>query len=183
MEKTEKTNKKKKNTNKGSYIFLAVMVIAYVVLYIVSPDKTLDALLYVLNIIKEILPILLMVYVFMLAFSFINEKKLRATIEKAPMALKYVLMGALGTLSHGPIYAWYPFLKDLNEKGLSQGTVGTFLYARGIKLTLLPMLVSFFNLKYVIVLTITLFIFSLMEGILLDLRIRKGMDQNPSPYE
>ncbi len=165
----DKKGQQKKGSNKKSLIFFGVMVIIYVVLYFISPDKTLNSIKYVLNIIKEILPILILVYIFMLGFAFINEQKLKASIEKAPMAIKYMLMSALGTLSHGPIYAWYPFLKELNKKGLSKGAMGTFLYARGIKLTLLPMLVSFFDLKFAVILTITTLLFSIIEGIIIDL--------------
>jgi uncharacterized membrane protein YraQ (UPF0718 family) len=60
-------------------------------------------------------------------------------------------------------------LKDLRKKGLSQGTIATFLYARGIKLTLLPMLVSFFDLKFAIILTVTTFVFAIIEGLIIDL--------------
>lgn len=167
--KQEKQGQKNKKSNKNSLIFLGVMVAMYILLFIASPDKTMGAIQYVSKIFKEIIPILILVYVFMVGFAFINEKKLKKTIESAPAALKYTLMGALGTLSHGPIYAWYPFLKELNKKGLSKGTMGTFLYARGIKLTLLPMLISFFDLKFVVILTITTFIFSILEGLIIDL--------------
>jgi uncharacterized membrane protein YraQ (UPF0718 family) len=126
-------------------------------------------LAYVGKIIIEILPILVFVYVFMVVFNFIDEKKMKAKIDGAPNGMKYLLMGGLGTLSHGPIYAWYPLLKDLKKKGLSQGTIATFLYARGIKLTLLPMLVSFFDLKFAIILTVTTFVFAIIEGLIIDL--------------
>lgn len=165
-------NKKKKNS-KISYFFMGIMIMVYIVLYLILPDKTSEAVKYVLNIFKEILPILLFVYIFMLIFSLINENKLKTLIEKAPKTVKYLLMSALGTVSHGPIYAWYPFLNDLHKKGLSKGTVGTFLYARGIKITLLPMLVYFFDLKYVVILTVTTIFFSLIEGIIIDLTCKK----------
>ena len=169
--KKEKENKNKaqKKSSKKSLIFLGIMILIYVILYFLYPEKTFNAILYVIEIIKEILPILLFVYVFMVAFAFINEKKLKEYIQKAPMFVKYILLSLLGTLSHGPIYAWYPLLKELNQKGISKGAIGTFLYSRGIKLTLLPMLVSFFDLKYAIILTITTLIFSLIEGIVIDL--------------
>ena len=164
-----KKPKQKKTSNKKSLVFFVIMIVIYIILYFIYPEKTLNSLKYVFNIIKEILPILLLVYIFMLGFAFINEQKLKTYIEKAPMALKYLLMSALGTLSHGPIYAWYPFLKELNKKGLSMGTMGTFLYSRGIKLVLLPMLVSFFDIKYAIILTVTTLVFSIIEGIIIDL--------------
>ena len=155
-----------------SHWFLILMVVSYVVLYLTSPAKTDSAIQYVLSIFKELIPILVLVYVFMFLFSLINEKKMRKYIENAPMALKYVLMSILGTLSHGPIYAWYPLLKDFNEKGLSLGPISTFLYSRGIKLTLIPMLISFFDLKYAIILTVTTLVFSIVEGIIIEASYR-----------
>ncbi|MCK5812468.1 MAG: hypothetical protein KAG94_06180 [Clostridiales bacterium] len=166
-QKGQKGQKKKKNS-KIPLIFLGVMVLTYIGLYFIDSIKTVAALNYVIGIVLEILPILLIVYVIMVLFSLLDEKKLKQTIEKAPKLLKYILMSILGTISHGPIYAWYPFLKDLNEKGLSKGPIGTFLYSRGIKLTLIPMLVSFFDVKFVVILTITTLIFSVFEGFLID---------------
>ncbi len=163
----QKGQQKKKSSN-TSLIFLGVVVLSYIVLYFIDSVKTIAAINYVIAIILEIIPILLIVYVIMVIFSLLDEKKLKKAIDKAPKLLKYVLMSILGTISHGPIYAWYPFLKDLNEKGLSRGPIGTFLYSRGIKLTLIPMLVSFFDLKFVIILTITTLVFSVFEGFLID---------------
>ncbi len=160
--------KKVKKTNTSLY-FLLVMVVLYIVLWFVDLNKTQAASEYVFDIIVDIAPILLLVYVFMVALSFLNEKKLKKTIEKSSSLLKYIMMSVLGTLSHGPIYAWYPFLKDLNEKGISKGNVTAFLYARGIKLTLLPMLVAFFDFKFALVLTIVTFLFAILQGLLMDL--------------
>jgi uncharacterized membrane protein YraQ (UPF0718 family) len=160
---------KNKPKSKKNIYFLISMVIIYIILGIFDFDKTMDAFKYALNIIITVIPILLFVYVFMVAMSFLNEKKLRKTIVQSPTILKYVLMSILGTLSHGPIYAWYPFLQELNKKGVSKGNVSSFLYARGIKLTLLPMLISFFDLKFAIILTIITFLFSIIQGLLIDL--------------
>lgn len=161
--------KKKIKQSKGSLYFLVVMLIVYFILLMIDSNKTFLSVEYVWVIIKEIIPILFIVYIFMLLMSFINENKLKRYIDRAPMLLKYSLMAVLGTLSHGPIYAWYPFLGDLHEKGISKGSVSTFLYARGIKLTLLPMLISFFDLKFAIILTITTFLFSILQGMIMDI--------------
>jgi len=164
-----KSPQQKKKGSKKSLIFFGIMVFIYIILYIFYPEKTYKAIIYVISIIKEILPILLFVYIFMLGFSFINEQKLKAYIEKAPPAIKYLLLSVLGTLSHGPIFAWYPFLKELNQKGISKGAIGTFLYSRGIKLTLLPMLISFFDIKFAVILTVVILVFSIIEGVFIDL--------------
>ncbi|MBN2795926.1 MAG: permease [Clostridia bacterium] len=166
--------KKNKQNNKNSLFFMIGMLVIYIVLYALGDDKINDAIVYVYEILKDLLPILVLVYVFMAAMSFMNEKKLRKTIEKAPSWFKYVMMSVLGTLSHGPIYAWYPFLKDLNEKGISKGNAASFLYARGIKLTLLPMLISFFDFKFAMILSVVTFIFALIQGIMIDLTVKNS---------
>ncbi len=153
---------------KKSYYFLIMMLLTYVVLYFIYPVQIIQAFKYVYEIMLEILPILLMIYVFLFAFSFIKEKKLNQFIQKAPKFLKYILMSLLGTFSHGPIYAWYPLLENLNQKGISNGNVASFLYARGIKLTLLPMLAAFFGLEYAIILSIVMFIFAVIQGYVID---------------
>lgn len=168
-QEVNKPNQQKQKKKSKSPYFMTMMLALYGVLYFVDQDKVISGIKYVYEIFKDLLPILLLVYVFMVAMSFMNEKKLRKTIEKSPSIIKYIMMSVLGTLSHGPIYAWYPFLKDLNEKGISKGNVGSFLYARGIKLTLLPMLISFFDLKFAIILSIVTFAFAILQGILIDM--------------
>jgi uncharacterized membrane protein YraQ (UPF0718 family) len=168
-QEANKPNQQKQKKKSKSPYFMTMMLALYGVLYFVDQDKVVSGIKYVYEIFKDLLPILVLVYVFMVAMSFMNEKKLRKTIEKSPSIVKYIMMSVLGTLSHGPIYAWYPFLKDLNEKGISKGNVGSFLYARGIKLTLLPMLVSFFDLKFAIILSIITFVFAILQGMLIDM--------------
>jgi uncharacterized membrane protein YraQ (UPF0718 family) len=56
--------------------------------------------------------------------------------------IKSVFLSSLaGILSMGPVYAWYPLLKDLKDKGASQFHVANFLGNRSIKPVLLPVLV------------------------------------------
>ncbi len=63
------------------------------------------------------------------------------------------LSSLAGILSMGPVYAWYPLLKNLKNKGASEFHVANFLGNRSIKPVLLPVLVmswgSYFTLLYV----------------------------------
>jgi uncharacterized membrane protein YraQ (UPF0718 family) len=165
---------RKKQSNWKSLLFMSIMILAYVILYFVQKEKTVAAIQYTLAIFKELLPILIFVYLFMFGFAFINEKKMKQLIERAPHWVQYLLMSVLGTLSHGPIYAWYPFLKELHKKGLSLGSMGSFLYARGIKLTLIPMLIAYFDVTFAVLLIIFTFLFAIIEGLLLDLTAKKS---------
>jgi len=57
-------------------------------------------------------------------------------------SIKGVCLSSLaGILSMGPVYAWYPLLKNLKDKGASQFHVANFIGNRSIKPALLPLLV------------------------------------------
>ena len=58
--------------------------------------------------------------------------------------IKGVFLSALaGILSMGPVYAWYPLLKSLKDKGASQFHIANFICNRSIKPVLLPVLVIY----------------------------------------
>jgi uncharacterized membrane protein YraQ (UPF0718 family) len=170
--KKENPGKKKKRP-KQKLILPAIVLILYIVLAFVNPGNILEATGYSLKILISVLPILLLVLLFMFLFNLIDEKKLKKVIENSPQFIQYMVMTFLGTFSHGPIYAWYPLMKEFHDKGISYGSVASFLYARGIKLTLMPILVSYFGLKFTIILTVYMLVFSYIQGILVDLLVDK----------
>jgi len=165
-------NKGKKKSSKSSFIFLGIVASLYLVLYFVNSDKTLNAFKYSSGIFKTVLPVLSIVLLFLVLFNMIDEKKLKNVVEKSPQFVQYLVMTVFGTFSHGPMYAWYPLMKGFHDKGISYGSIATFLYARGIKLAMMPALISYFGIKYTIVLTTYLLIFSNIQGIVVDILIK-----------
>jgi uncharacterized membrane protein YraQ (UPF0718 family) len=75
----------------------------------------------------------------------------------------------MGILSHGPIYVWYPLLKDLRNHGMRTGLVAVFLFNRAIKIPLLPVMIFYFGLGFVIILSIYMMIASIVEGKLIEI--------------
>ena len=73
-----------------------------------------------------------------------------------------------GIISMGPIYLWYPIMKELLDKGLKYRYVAVFLYNRGIKLQLLPMLILYFGITYSITLMIVMAILSIPQAIIVE---------------
>jgi len=65
-----------------------------------------------------------------------------------------MLSSAAGIISMGPVYAWYPLLKELREKGAAHSLTAIFINSRAIKPFLLPVMISYFGLGYAIVLTL-----------------------------
>ena len=75
-----------------------------------------------------------------------------------------ILSASAGIISTGPIYAWYPLLKDLREKGAGESSIAIFLYNRAVKPFLLPVMVGYFGWLYVVILTIIMVIASVIVG-------------------
>ena len=71
---------------------------------------------------------------------------------------------AAGIISTGPIYAWYPLLKDLREKGAGDSSIAIFLYNRAVKPFLLPVMVTYFGWLYVVTLIILTILASVVVG-------------------
>jgi len=78
-----------------------------------------------------------------------------------------------GIISHGPIYVWYPLLKELRDQGMRSGLIAAFLYSRAIKIPLLPLLVYYFGALFVVVLLPYIVIASLIEGEIIEIIERR----------
>lgn len=74
-----------------------------------------------------------------------------------------------GILSHGPVYVWYPLLKDLRKHGMRTGLVAVFLYNRAMKIPLLPVMIFYFGIDFTIILSISVVIASIIEGKAIEL--------------
>jgi len=97
----------------------------------------------------------------------LQEKAARLTGRDSGTRGWLLAMG-MGVLSHGPIYPWYPLLRELMQKGTRPALVATFLYARSIKLPWLPVMAHYFGLGYTIVLTLLMLLFSPINGWLVE---------------
>ena len=108
---------------------------------------------------------------FVLIFIFnyvLSDQKIKKYLTGKLSWKKYFLTICLGILSSGPIYVWYPFLADLKEQGFKNGLISVFLYNRAVKLPLIPVLIYCFSLKFVILITSLMIIFSIINGIIID---------------
>lgn len=56
-----------------------------------------------------------------------------------------------GVLSAGPAYAWYTLLAGLRGQDMRRALVAAFLYARAVKLPLLPIMAHYFGMAYTVV--------------------------------
>jgi uncharacterized membrane protein YraQ (UPF0718 family) len=99
---------------------------------------------------------------------FVNPKAVSKYVGKGSGIKGWFLAISTGILSHGPIYVWYPLLKELRSQGMRSGLVSVFLYNRAIKIPLLPLMVYYFGIKFVAVLLIYMIIASIAGGKMIE---------------
>ncbi len=149
---------KRKNVKEKEWIrrwgFLGVVMGLYLGLFIAKPAGTAAALENSAGILREItLPLALVFLVMVLMNRFPQAEKLTQYLGREAGLRGLLLSAVAGIISVGPIYAWYPLLKTLRERGASNAILATFLCNRSIKPFLIPVMISYFGWRYVIVLT------------------------------
>jgi len=169
-------SKKEKNTKKSSknlcysFSFLIIVITLYIVLFLLKPDKIINSLSASRDIFISIIPVFILV-IFLMGISnyLLKPKKVLKYLGKKSGFKGWFLSALFGILSHGPIYVWYPLLKDLKEHGMRTGLVAVFLYNRAIKIPLLPIIIFYFGLYFVIILCIYMIVASIFQGKIVEI--------------
>ncbi len=155
----------KKSGGYASKLFLLAVIAAYGVLAFLYPDKTALALDKSVGILKQIIPILLVVlFLTALLNTLVQPKKIAKYLGKESGLKGWAIALAGGLLSHGPSYIWYPILADIRQHGVKNGLMVAFFYAKAIKLPWLPMMISYFGLLFTLVLTLYILAAALLQG-------------------
>ena len=160
---------RKSEKSKTGIIFLGIVLISYILIAIISPAKIITALKFALKILLKIIPIFAIVIILMALLNyFLTPKRLKKFISKEAGKKRWLIAIITGIISTGPIYAWYPILNDIQREGKNNGFIAAFLYNRAVKPALLPLMIYYFGLKFVIILTIVMMILSVLQGILVE---------------
>lgn len=156
----------------GSWYFLLIVILFYLLLFIFKQNLFFSSLDFLYNILFKIIPIFVLVFILMsMANYFVTPQIVMKHLgEKGIKRWFFMIIG--GILSTGPIYMWYPLLADLKSKGLSYGLIACFLYNRAIKIPLLPIAIFYFGWKYIIILSFVMIFISVFQGIIIDKSIR-----------
>jgi uncharacterized membrane protein YraQ (UPF0718 family) len=168
-----------KRTKSGltGWYFLLGTVITYIIMAFLKPDALMPSLNFFFKIIINIIPIFILIFVLMIIFNrFVSTKRLMKYFGKKSGAKGWVAAIITGIISAGPIYMWYPLLKDMQKKGARNGLVAAFLYNRAVKIPLLPLMIFYFGLVYTIILTLIMIAGSVFQGLVVEKIIEKIME-------
>lgn len=162
-----------KTTFKGVK-FLIIVLISYVVLLIADKPHALSALQKSSSTLLSLLPLFLLIITLTALINyFLKPKQIIKHFGKDSGAkgVFYALIG--GIISHGPMYAWYGMLQDMRSQGLKDGLIAVFMYARAVKLPLLPFMVDLFGLLFTIIMTLYILIAAVVQGKVIDAVMKK----------
>ncbi|MFC1909168.1 permease [Chloroflexota bacterium] len=147
------------------FLFPIVILVIYAVLFVISPGKVGLAIKSSGNVFLSMIIPLSLVFVIMLLINlFLKPASVAKFLGKGSRVKGIALSAAAGIVSTGPIYAWYPLLKDLKEKGAGDSSIAIFLYNRAVKPFLLPVMVTYFGWLYVVTLIILTILASVVVG-------------------
>ena len=161
--------KKNKNLYYG-FSFLGVVLVLYATLFFFDSRNIYRSLYASLQIIIQILPVLILVILLLGISNYFLKPKIVSKHLGVGSGIKgWLLAVSIGILSHGPIYVWYPLLKYLHKQGMRTGLVAVFLYNRAIKIPLLPIMIFYFGISFVVIVAIYMIIASVLEGIIIEI--------------
>ena len=149
--------------------FSLLVVFFYLVLFFINSEKAASALQKSGFVLVKLIPIFLAVIILTSVVNYFLKPQqiVKYFGEKSGiMSWVYALLG--GIVSHGPMYAWYPMLKDMKSQGLRDGLIATFFYARAIKLPLLPLMIDYFGLIFTVVLSVYILLGAYAQGRLIE---------------
>ena len=160
--------KKPAHRNRGWW-FLAAMVGLYLLLLPLAPELIQASTARCFALLRTLAPVLAAVMVLLWVINLlVAPEAVRHWLGEGAGWRGWLLAIGGGILSHGPVYAWYPLLTDLQRHGVRPALLAAFLYARSIKLPWLPMLAYYLGTKYMLILTFYLVLFSPAVGLVTE---------------
>ena len=136
---------------------------------------TVAALEVFLDLLKKVLPVLGIVFALtFLSNLLLNPKIVSRYLGRGAKSSGWPVAIIAGILSMGPIYLWYPLLGELKAKGMRDALIAVFLYNRAVKIPLLPVMIYYFGLRVVLILSVLMILFSIANGLLVERLMRGG---------
>ena len=173
MDKSQEAKRRTWQPSRYMLIFPLLVLVIYGVLFVLAPEQALAALKSSGKVCLNILPPLALVFVVMLALNlFVKPAQIVHLLGSGANIKGILLSVAAGITSMGPIYVWYPLLKELRGKGAGNMPIAIFLYNRAVKPFLLPVMVAYFGWVYVGILTVLTVLASVVNGYLVGMFTR-----------
>lgn len=153
----------------GGWLFFISVCLLSLILLPINPASVQKGFAIFLDLLVQLLPILALVFALIFVSNLFMDNSFAAKHLGDTSRLRGWLIALIGGfLSAGPTYIWYPLLQDLKNKGTRDGFIAAFLYNRVVKIPLIPIMILYFGIKIVVVLTVCIIIFSVIDGFVVE---------------
>jgi uncharacterized membrane protein YraQ (UPF0718 family) len=151
----------------GRWKFLLLMLGTYLTVGWLDPALAIVALTGFKGMFLKVLPILGLVFAALLLVNLLlNPERIRKHLgrEAGLKGWFYAVLG--GILISGPPYVLYPMLGEFKKHGVGNELLAVFLYNRNVKIPFLPVMSYYFGLRYTIIVSLLIILFSVLNGLL-----------------
>jgi len=156
------------------WAFPVSVLVLYIILFTIAPDKALLSLESSGKTLLNILVPLCCVFILMFVLNlFVKPSHIVKLLGKGTTIRGLGLTILAGIISMGPIFIWYGLLRELREKGVKNSLLAVFLGNRAIKPFLLPVLISYFGWRYTLILTLFMILGALATGLCISIAAEK----------
>ena len=159
----------------GRWKFLLLMFGAYLLTAGFDPGLVRTALHGFLGMFLKVLPILGVVFVALwLVNLLLNPERIRRHLGRESGLKGWLYAVAGGILISGPPYVLYPMLGEFRRYGARAALLAVFLYNRNVKIPFLPVMAYYFGLRYTVIVSALIILFSLLNGLLIGWLVERG---------
>lgn len=150
----------------NKFLFL-IVIASYLFALLVKPSVILPSLKFTWEVFLSIAPLFILIFIFMAAVDYYMPPEwLKKHLGHDAGIKKWIIGIVAGIAAVGPPLIWYPMLKDLKEYGVQNDFLSVFLYCKAINAQFFPMIIYYFGLKYLIVITTLMIIASIIQGLI-----------------
>jgi len=158
-----------KRSDLKKLVFPGCVLMIYGIVFVINPAGAAMAFRSSTAILLNLMVPLGLVFTLMVFMNlFLKPTHIVRFLGKGFSSKGIILSAAAGIISMGPIYAWYPLLKEMQKKGATNSLIAVFLGNRAVKPFLLPIMISYFGWVYVALLTLFTISGSLAVGYLVN---------------
>lgn len=174
----ENKNGKSKKSNGGMKLFLIVLAL-YFIVGIFNLQLAKEAALNFFYMLIKIIPILFIVFIVMIGVDIYFTKDRTKNFVGDESGIKGWIYAIIsGILISGPPYILYPLLGNLKKRGMKNSLLAALLYNRNIKIPFIPVMIYYFGIKFTMVISIYIIIFSIFNGILVSVIVEKSLPKS-----
>lgn len=153
----------------GGMKFLIVVTLLYLISYLVSSSYVKESFQNFIILLTNVAPMITIVFVIMFIMNiFLKPEKINKHLGHDSGIKGWIYSIIAGILIPSPPYVVYPLLGDLKKSGMKTSLIVSFLYNRNLQVTFLPVMAFYFGIPFTIVVSIYVFIFAIISGLILE---------------